>query len=94
MDARMMAGAFVAGLMLSMLPVGMQADAEARTRGDAERRWVDLTERLDRDGASASADARWAALRDRLEARAAQEPRIDRDQLGRALRNAAKFGTA
>lgn len=94
MKVKMMAGAFVAGLVVSLLPFGVQANAWE----DTDRRWVELTDRLNEShDPGASAGERWAALRDRLEAEGAERvhaSRIDVAQLGRALRNAAKFGKA
>ncbi len=100
MKVKRMAGAFVAGLAVSLLPYGMQAGAWE----DTDRRWIELTERLNVEhgagralgpSAGQSAEKRWAALRDRLRAESAERAhasRIERAQLGRALRNAAKFG--
>lgn len=90
MNATKVAGALIAGLALSLLPVGLQSNAFARAV-ENNSRWVELTNRLNES--QSSADARWIELRDRLEARSAERAaRVEAAQLGRALRNAAKFG--
>lgn len=94
MKVKRMAGALVAGLVVSLSAFGMQANAWE----DPDQRWSDLTERLNVSHVvEVSTASRWSGLRDRLETEQVEREhasRIERAQLGRALRNAAKFGKA